>query len=107
MNTDTPTVLKKILSRKAEEVAQRKLEVGIDQLKKSVEIASPVRGFTHALRAKIAADQPAVIAEIKKASPSKGVIETFRSSGHSKKLSAGGCSLFVCTYRYRFFSGSG
>jgi indole-3-glycerol phosphate synthase len=107
MNTDTPTVLRKILSRKAEEVAQRKLEVGIDQLQREIETASPVRGFTKALKAKIAADQPAVIAEIKKASPSKGVIrEHFDPVAIAKSYQQGGAACLSVLTDIDFFQGA-
>ena len=107
MNKDTPTVLKKILSRKAEEVAQRKLSVGIDQLEKSIETASPARGFTNALRAKIAADQSAVIAEIKKASPSKGVIrEHFDPVAIAKSYEQGGAACLSVLTDIDFFQGA-
>ena len=74
MTIEPPTVLKKILARKAEEVADRKALVSLDQLKSKIEYAAAPRGFARALQAKISAGESAVIAEIKKASPSKGVI---------------------------------
>jgi indole-3-glycerol phosphate synthase len=72
--TNTPDILKKILATKAEEVARRKLAMPVASLQ---EIASGVekpRGFYNALQSKVLAKQPAIIAEIKKASPSQGVI---------------------------------
>ena len=72
--SNTPDILKTILAKKDEEVARRKLGMPIANLE---EIASGVerpRGFYNALQAKALAKKPAIIAEIKKASPSQGVI---------------------------------
>lgn len=63
-------ILDKIIDRKIEELAIRRKERTFYDLEQLVQAASPVRGFAQALKAK----QPGVIAEIKKASPSKGVI---------------------------------
>lgn len=71
---DTPDILKKIVARKAEEVAERKASRSQAELISALPEASPPRGFVNALRSKIAQGQAAVIAEIKKASPSKGVL---------------------------------
>ncbi|MFV1998446.1 MAG: indole-3-glycerol phosphate synthase TrpC [Acidiferrobacterales bacterium] len=72
--TATPDILKRILARKAEEVAARKKTVPLQELVQIVSSSSVPRGFVSALRAKITEGKPAVIAEIKKASPSKGVL---------------------------------
>jgi len=107
MNIDTPTVLRKILTRKSEEIAERKSKVGLDQLHKEIEIASPPRGFADALKAKIAADQPAVIAEIKKASPSKGVIrEHFDPVAIAKSYQRGGAACLSILTDVDFFQGA-
>jgi indole-3-glycerol phosphate synthase len=70
----TPTVLKKIIARKYEEVAERSRHRSIADLKSRLTEQSPCRGFVSAIEGKLASGQSAVIAEIKKASPSKGVI---------------------------------
>ena len=67
-------ILKKILAVKAQEVFAAQSAKPIATLRAEVGHALPVRDFVGAIRAKITADQPAVIAEIKKASPSKGVL---------------------------------
>lgn len=68
------TVLRRILQRKAEEVAERRAAVGIEALQQRAREQIAARGFVAAIDARIGAGQAAVIAEIKKASPSKGVI---------------------------------
>lgn len=72
--TSTPDILKRILARKAVEVAECSARTSLEDLKQRVAGAPPVRGFANALRARIASGRPAVIAEIKKASPSRGVL---------------------------------
>jgi indole-3-glycerol phosphate synthase len=69
-----PDILHRILARKAEEVAERSARLPLARLvARSAELPPP-RGFVAALQAKVAAGRPAVIAEIKRASPSRGVI---------------------------------
>ncbi|MGE8234474.1 MAG: indole-3-glycerol-phosphate synthase TrpC, partial [Stenotrophomonas sp.] len=67
-------ILNTILARKVQEVAERSANVSLSELRARLADASPVRGFANALNAAIANGDPAVIAEVKKASPSKGVI---------------------------------
>ncbi|QLF94178.1 indole-3-glycerol phosphate synthase TrpC [Pseudomonas sp. ABC1] len=69
-----PTVLENILARKVEEVAARSARVGLAELERQAAAADPVRGFADALRERVQRREAAVIAEIKKASPSKGVL---------------------------------
>jgi len=74
MPTAMSDILNKILARKAEEIAAAKRERPLADLRDAARAAPPPRDFVGALRAKIAAGQAAVIAEIKKASPSKGLL---------------------------------
>src|SRR5690554_7761618 len=76
MTIETPTILKKIIITKAEEVALRSQSLPLVELKAQALDQDPaeLRGFIRAMRAKIEQGQPAIIAEIKKASPSKGVL---------------------------------
>ena len=77
--TDTPDILKKILATKAEEVAKRKQRMSIADLAGIISETETPRGFARALQDKAASKKPAIIAEVKKASPSKGVIrENFK-----------------------------
>ena len=67
-------ILQRILGTKRDEVAAAKASVPISELERRARTAMPPRDFLAALTAKIAAGKPAVIAEIKRASPSKGVL---------------------------------
>jgi indole-3-glycerol phosphate synthase len=71
---ETPSVLAKIADYKREEVARAKAEIPERELEVMALDAPPVRGFMAALEARIERDEWALIAEIKKASPSKGLI---------------------------------
>jgi len=73
-NKDVPDILIKILDRKLVEVATRSAVTGIDELTDQAASADAPRGFVQAMKRRIADGQSAVIAEIKKASPSKGVL---------------------------------
>lgn len=70
----TPDILQKILNTKQEEIAQRSTLTSLAQLQTLAASADPVRGFVRAMQQQVALGNPAIIAEIKKASPSKGVI---------------------------------
>ena len=72
-------ILNKILATKAEEIAAAQAKLPLSEVQKLAAQQPPARDFVAAIRNKIAAGKAAVIAEIKKASPSKGVIrEDFR-----------------------------
>lgn len=72
--SNPPDILRKILARKREEVAENAWLRPVAALQKQAADMPPTRGFVNAIRARIATDKPAVIAEIKKASPSKGLL---------------------------------
>ena len=83
--------LTEILATKAEEVAQRRLAYSISDLDR-IDAGAP-RGFQAALQAKIDAGRYGLIAEIKKASPSKGLIRPdFNPADHARAYAAGGAA---------------
>lgn len=102
-----PTVLEKICGRKFEEIAERQRDYPIEQLQELTQELEPTRDFVGAIDSKIQAGQPAVIAEVKKASPSKGVIrEDFVPEDIARSYeSAGAVCLSVLTDR-DYFQGS-
>jgi indole-3-glycerol phosphate synthase len=67
-------ILQTILQRKAEEVEERSSKTSLQEISGQASAADPVRGFIAAIEKRLADQQPAVIAEIKKASPSKGLL---------------------------------
>jgi len=103
---NTPTILKKILSRKAEEVAERKQHVSLSDIKSKATDSKPARGFVQAIEKKLIQKQAAVIAEIKKASPSKGVIrENFYPEEIAKSYEKGGAACLSVLTDVDFFQG--
>src|SRR5690606_19466711 len=86
-------ILQTILARKAIEVAERSARVPLAELVARQADAPAPRGFAAALQAKVAAGLPAVIAEVKKASPSKGVIRPdFRPAEIAASYERGGAA---------------
>lgn len=74
MMASLPDILKQIITRKHAEVAERSAALPLAQLAARAAAAPAPRGFTAALREKLNAELPAVIAEAKRASPSKGLL---------------------------------
>jgi indole-3-glycerol phosphate synthase len=102
-----PTILREILARKAEEVAQLRVASSLAQLEDRIQEQSGPRGFARALQQRAAAGEPAVIAEIKKASPSKGVIrEDFEPVKIAKSYREGGATCLSVLTDRDFFQGS-
>ena len=102
-----PTVLEKILARKAEEVAARRAILSLADVEQQARNADPVRGFAQALLAQAKRKQPAVIAEIKKASPSKGVLrEHFVPADIARAYEAGGATCLSVLTDIDFFQGA-
>lgn len=106
MTQQAPTILKTILERKAEEIVERSQRIALPALRAQLEDASPVRGFTARLQDQIAAGRPAVIAEIKRASPSQGVIrQDFVPSELAQSYAQGGASCLSVLTDQDFFQG--
>ena len=102
-----PTVLEKILARKAEEVAERRARASFAEVEAAARAADPVRGFARALQERVARKQAAVIAEIKKASPSKGVLrEDFVPAEIARSYEAGGAACLSVLTDIDFFQGA-
>jgi indole-3-glycerol phosphate synthase len=104
---DTPDILKKIVQRKQQEIQERRQRRSIEELKQQLDTAPAPRGFVAALRAKLAAGKPAVIAEVKKASPSKGVMrENFLPAEIARSYERGGAACLSVLTDIDFFQGS-
>ncbi|PJK09368.1 indole-3-glycerol-phosphate synthase [Lysobacteraceae bacterium NML120232] len=100
-------VLQRILMRKREEVRERSEKQPISVLQARLATAPALRGFAAALEAKIAAGQAAVIAEVKKASPSKGVIRAdFKPAEIARSYQAGGAACLSVLTDVDFFQGA-
>ena len=102
-----PTVLKTIFDRKTEEVAERQKRCPISELELAAQSADPVRGFRQALADRVARDEAAVIAEVKRASPSKGVIRPdFHPADIARSYQEGGAACLSVLTDIDFFQGA-
>lgn len=101
-----PTILQNIIARKHEEVAERQGQVSLQELERLASAAAPPRGFASALQRCAAARKPGVIAEIKKASPSKGVLrEDFDPAAIAASYEKGGAACLSVLTDVDFFQG--
>ena len=105
--TGTPDILKKILHRKAEEIAECRARVSQQALGELIKTAGESRGFLAALRRRAVDGDAAVIAEIKKASPSKGVLrEQFVPAEIAASYEKGGATCLSVLTDVDFFQGA-
>jgi len=100
-------ILQKILETKRVELAAARAAVPLAALEAQARAAGPVRDFVAALRGRIAAGQPAVIAEIKKASPSKGLLRAdFDPPAIAADYERGGAACLSVLTDAQYFQGS-
>lgn len=101
------TVLQRILERKLGEVAERSARLPLGELASRAAAMPPTRGFVAAIEARIAVGDAAVIAEVKKASPSKGVIRPdFDPGAIARSYQDGGAACLSVLTDVDFFQGS-
>lgn len=101
------TILRKIITRKKEEVAERSAALPLERLREKLAYCASTRGFARAIAKAIDAGKPAVIAEVKKASPSKGVIrQVFVPSEIAVSYERGGAACLSVLTDVDFFQGS-
>lgn len=101
----TPTILQRIVATKHQELALARTKMSLDELKERAKTAPTPRGFAKALRA-VAADEIGVISEIKKASPSKGVIcHDFNPTAIAKDYEQSGATCLSVLTDREYFQG--
>ena len=106
MEQKTPDILKKIVSRKQEEIAESINRVPIERMIELAANAESPRGFYNALNSKVLKRQSGIIAEIKKASPSKGVLrENFNPVEIAQSYESGGATCLSILTDRDFFQG--
>jgi indole-3-glycerol phosphate synthase len=105
--TDTPDILKRILARKLQEVDERNRKTSLQELEQRVGDADAPRGFVNSLEKKIDSGRAAVIAEIKKASPSRGVLrQDFKPAEIARSYERGGAACLSVLTDIDFFQGA-
>ncbi|MDH5544587.1 MAG: indole-3-glycerol phosphate synthase TrpC [Gammaproteobacteria bacterium] len=105
--SSTPDILVKILDRKRQEIDERSSLISMHDLRNMLEQSTPPRGFVNAIRNKLDNGLAAVIAEVKKASPSKGVLrENFNPLQIAQSYERGGAACLSVLTDIDFFQGS-
>ena len=101
------TILNEIIAEKKREVSTAKENVSFMDLERELKGCGPLRNFTASLRSVISRREPAVIAEIKRASPSKGLIrENFNPANHAKDYEANGATCLSVLTDTKYFQGA-
>ena len=104
---NAPGILAEIIAHKRREVARAQASRPLAQVEAGLAEAPPSRGFVCALRECMTAGKPAVIAEIKHASPSKGIIrEDFDPAAHAAEYATGGAACISVLTDEKYFQGS-
>ncbi len=104
---EPPDILRKILRHKAEEIVRRSQAMPIRALSRRLESADPVRPFLADIQARIQSGQPAVIAEVKRASPSAGVLrQDFNPPEIAASYQRGGAACLSVLTDEAFFQGA-
>ncbi len=107
MKADTPDILRRILDRKAAEVSVRAAQMSLGEVSARARAASACRPFAGAIRSRVAAGQPAVIAEIKRASPSKGLLRSdFQPAQIAMSYERAGAACLSVLTDSEFFEGT-
>jgi len=105
--TNTPEILTKIITHKKTELVERKLHMPLEKMQDMAKEAPSPRGFERALRAAQSAKRPGVIAEIKRASPSKGILrENFNPMEIAASYQMHGATCISVLTDTEFFKGS-
>ena len=104
--SDTPDILRKILDFKIQEVAEQAERLPLKELRRRLAYAPPLRPFADAVRGRLAAGAPAVIAEIKRASPSQGLLRPhFDPAAIAAGYEAAGATCLSVLTDREFFQG--
>ncbi len=105
--SDTPDILKRILARKVEEIDERVRNISMEELAQRVAEAGTPRGFIEHLQDRLQAGHAAVIAEIKKASPSRGLLrEDFNPGQIAASYERAGAACLSVLTDVDFFKGA-
>jgi indole-3-glycerol phosphate synthase len=100
-------ILDRIVARKRVEIAERAERIPLAELERRIRDAGRLRGFVDALRTRINSGNPAVIAEIKRASPSKGLLrQDFHPADIARSYERGGATCLSVLTDVDFFQGS-
>ena len=105
--SNTPNILARILARKVEEVAAASEQRPLSTIHADIEALPPAQGFYRAMAARVENGDAAIIAEVKKASPSKGVLrESFDPVAIATSYQAAGAACLSVLTDVDFFQGS-